>query len=65
MSKQIEKIKEELKTIEAWAEAKKTAAWVFAVAKATTPGWGHGREVSEATFDERVHAAQHLQMRAP
>jgi hypothetical protein len=53
----------ELKTIEAWAAAKRTPDFIFAIAKLTTPGWGVGREVTEVAFDAAVLAAGSLQIR--
>lgn len=53
----------ELKTIEQWAEKKKTDPAMFAVAKAITPGWGIGRECNEATFDEALDRAGNLTFR--
>jgi uncharacterized membrane protein AbrB (regulator of aidB expression) len=41
---------------EKWAEAKKPAAWLVAAARAMR-GWAIGREVTEAEFDDAIHAA--------
>lgn len=49
--------------IEKWAEEKRTPAWLFAAAKAITPAWGVGREVTEQQFDDVIHRAGHLEMR--
>lgn len=54
---------DELKSIEQWAEEKKTPKWLFAAAKAITPSWGVGREVTEADFDAVVDRAGKLEMR--
>jgi hypothetical protein len=53
---------DETKSIEAWAEQKATPDWLFAIAKAITPGWGVGREVTEADFDAVIHLSGNLQI---
>ena len=53
-----------MKTIEAWAEAKDIPDWLLAAAKASTQGWGVGREVSEADFDQVIEATRGLKFGA-
>lgn len=46
----------ERKTFETWAAEKRPAAWLTAAARAMR-GWAIGREVTEAEFDDAIHAA--------
>ena len=51
------------KTIEQWAEELKVDVAMLAVAKATTPGWGIGRECTKDTFTAALDAASKLTFR--
>lgn len=49
-------------TIEAWANQKATAAWLFAGAKAGER-WAVGAELTEAAYDDAVERAGNVQVR--
>lgn len=51
------------KTIEQWATEKAVPDFIFAAAKAITPGWGVGREVDEGAFDVSIARVSTLNMR--
>lgn len=54
---------EVLKPIETWATEMKVDVALFAVAKAITPGWGAGREVTEDAFKTAMDRAGKLEIR--
>jgi hypothetical protein len=57
------KTPDEKKAIEVWAAELSTDAAMFAVAKAVTPGWGLGKEVTRDEFIAALERAGKLEIR--